>query len=159
MAVFGEYEENKKRLDWQILRSGSVALYLQPEYLNEDVDWLRQHGYQILSCDCTQWTTEEAMHAGLQQTLSFPDHYGKNVNALQDCLFDLPVPEMGGMALVLNRFDVYGKGTGSAPMHSGRTEAEVVVDMLACASRNFLLTGKRFLTLVQSDDGSAMEPA
>lgn len=152
MTVFGQQEDYRNRLDWQILRDGSVSLYFKPEYLHADVEWLRQHDYQIFTCDCTQWTTEEAMHTGFQQTLSFPDYYGKNVNALQDCLYDLPVPETGGMALVLNRFDVYAKGTGSALMHSGRTEAEVVLDLLAGASRHFLLTGRRFLTMVQSDD-------
>ncbi|HTD22243.1 MAG TPA: barstar family protein [Terriglobales bacterium] len=152
MAVFGQQEEYKNRLDWQILRDGSIALYLRQEYLNEDADWLRQHDYQVFACDCTQWTTEEAMHTGFQRTLSFPDYYGKNADALKDCLYDLPVPETGGMALVLNRFDAYAKGTGMPLMHSKRTEAEVVLDILAGASRDFLLTGRRFLTLVQSND-------
>jgi hypothetical protein len=152
MTAFGDDEETTTRLDWQILRYGSVSLYLRPEYLNEDVDWLRRHGYQIFVCDCSGWTSEEAMHNGFQQALSFPGYYGKNVSALADCLRDVPVPDAGGTALVLNRFDAYAKGAGTARMHSGRTEAEVVLDILACTSRNFMLTGKRFLTLAQSDD-------
>jgi len=152
MAAFGQQEEYEKRLDWEILRSGSIALYWRQQYLDEAVDWLRRHDYQVLTCDCEPWISEEAMHTGFQRTLSFPDYYGKNVNALKDCLDDLPVPEVGGMALRLNRYDAYAKGTGTALMHSGRSEADVVLDILACASRHFLLTGRRFVTLVQSDD-------
>jgi hypothetical protein len=144
MAIFADNEEDKTRVDWHILRDGSVSLYLRPQYLNEDVEWLRRHGYQIFQCDCSQWTTEEAMHAGFQQALSFPAYYGKNVNALADCLSDLPVPDAGGTALVLHRFDAYAKGAGTAPMHFGRTEGEVVLDILALTSKNFMLRGKRF---------------
>lgn len=37
-------------------------------------------------------------------------------------------------------------------MHSGRTEAEVVLDVMAGACRFFLLNGKRFMVLVQTEN-------
>lgn len=65
---------------------------------------------------------------------------------------DLEVPEIGGLVLVLEHFDRYSNGAGAEIMRSGRSEAEVVLDIFACASRRFLLTGRRLMTLAQSDD-------
>ena len=52
---------------------------------------------------------------------------------------------------MLNRFDAFQKDR-EALLPSGQAEGEVVLDILARTSTYFLLTGKRFLTLVQSDD-------
>jgi hypothetical protein len=78
--------------------------------------------------------------------------WGHNADALDDCLTDLPIRDDGGAVLVLNRFNVYASGSGSALMHSGRTEAEVVLDVMAGACRFFLVNGKRFMVLVQTEN-------
>lgn len=152
MAPFTQQEEHENRLDWQILRDGSIALYWRREFLDEDILWFRQHNYQIFSFNCDRWASSEEMHADFQRTLNFPGYYGRNLDALNDCLGDLAVPDAGGTALALSRFDAYAKGPGAAPLASGRPEAEIVLDLLARASRFFLLTGRRLLTLVQTDD-------
>ena len=151
MAVFDAPEQSKEALDWVILRDGGIALYWQRQYLEEDLEWFRQQNYQLFSFNCEKWTPG-GMHADLQRTLCFPSYYGHNLDALHDCLEDLSVPERGGTVIVLNRFDSFNKGSGASLLPSGRHEAEIVLDIFARASRYFLLTGKRFLTLVQSDD-------
>jgi hypothetical protein len=42
-------------------------------------------------------------------------------------------------------------GLGSALMRSGRTEAEVLLDVMAGACQFFLLNGKRFIALIQTE--------
>jgi hypothetical protein len=96
--------------------------------------------------------SSEEMHADFQRTLTFPAYYGKNLHALNDSLGDLAVPDEGGFALALVQFDKYTKGPGTAAIPSGCTQAEIVLEVLARASRRFLLSGRRFLTLVQTDD-------
>ena len=153
MAAFDQRDESRKRLDWEILRDGGINLYLRRDYLNEDIDWLRKEHYQLFSFDCSEWTSSKVMHADLARRLSFPPYYGHNLDALHDCLEeDLSVPDLGGVALILSGFDVYAKALGAALLPSGRSEAEAILDILARATRYFLLTGRRFLTLVQSDD-------
>jgi hypothetical protein len=152
MAPFTHQEEHENRLDWQILRDGSIALYWRRELLDEDILWFRQQNYQIFSFNCDRWASSEQMHADFQRTLNFPGYYGRNLDALNDCLGDLAVPDTDGTALALSRFDAYAKGPGATPLASGRPEAEIVLDLLARASRFFLLTGRRLLTLVQADD-------
>jgi hypothetical protein len=64
------------------------------------------------------------MHESLLVELSFPAYYGKNLDALNDCISDLDVPDDGGVAIVLTSYDVYAADPGSARMQSGTRQAE-----------------------------------
>jgi RNAse (barnase) inhibitor barstar len=153
MTAFTLEEEAEDRLDWRILRDGSISLYRNNQFLDDDVSWLRSNGYRIVSFDCANWSSSDLMHESLKGALSFPSYYGRNLDALNECMSeDLEVPEVGGLVLVLKHFDRYSNGHGAELKPSGRTEVEVVLDIFACASRRFLLTGRRLMTLAQSDD-------
>lgn len=39
--------------------------------------------------DCTQIKTREDLHRIFRETLSFPEYYGNNLDALHDCLTEL----------------------------------------------------------------------
>jgi hypothetical protein len=92
---------------------------------------------------------------GFQTCASIPDYYGQNFDALNECLGDLPVPEDGGAAIVLQTFDAYAKSLPAITCRqSSQTDAEVLLDILASASRMHLLYGKRFLTLKATIPGS-----
>ena len=152
MTAFTKQEALENRLDWEILRDGGINLYWRCQYLEEDAGWFRQKNYQVISCRCDKWTSNDAMHTDFQSALSLPDYYGRTLDALNDVLDDIAVPDEGGMVVVFNRFDVYAKGAGAAATPRGPTEASVVLHIFARASRYFLLTGRRLLMLVQSDD-------
>ena len=150
MAAFGQDEDNT--LDWEILRDGGISLYRNRQYLSDDAQWLELRGYRTLAVDCAIWTSYAAMHESLEESLSFPAYYGRNFNALEDCLWDLEVPDDGGLALILKSYDTYARGLGSANQKTGMDDAKAVLHILAGTSRYFLLFGKRFIVLVQSDD-------
>lgn len=152
MVAFNQHGERENRLDLEILRDGSVALYWRREYLSEDIEWLRQQNYQVFSFNCSEWSSDDAMHNDLQRVLPLPAYYGRNFDALYDSVEELAVPDVGGFALVLNRYDAYSKSLGATVMRSGQPRAQVILDIFARGSRYFLLTGRRFLTLLQSDD-------
>lgn len=92
------------------------------------------------------------MHESLQAALAFPDYYGKNFDALNDVVPDLDVPDDGGVALVSITYELYANGPDTSLSGSGIDQAEIVLDILSRASHTFLLTGKRFLTMIQSND-------
>ncbi len=150
MAAFTEDQQN--RLDWEILRDGSISLYRDHRFLNKDIQWFRENLYEVYSFDCTAWLLKNDMYADFQSTLSFPAYFGRNLDALADCLSDLAILDEGGLAVVLDGFNAYAKNCGAALTHSGRPEAEVILDILAHASRTFSLAGKRLVTLVQTND-------
>ena len=76
--------------------------------------------------------------------LSFPGYYGKNLNALNDCLKDIEFPENGKLALGFERFDIFAKKEPDT--------AHDVLDIFASQERSHLLAGRRLLFLLRSGD-------
>ena len=158
MANFKANEVNDEQRDWIVLRDGAICLYWRQEILADDVDWLKSNGYRIISFDAAEWQSpsgwesERLMHESLKAQLSFPDYYGKNLNALDECMLDdLVVPDSGGLVLVLNHYDLFFKPVQN-PVSDGSSTAEVVLSIFARAVRYHMLFGRRLLILVQSDD-------
>ena len=83
----------------------------------------------------SEWESELRMHESLKAQLSFPDYYGKNLNALDECMLDdLVVPDSGGLALVLNHYDRFSEAIHN-PAADGSRTAEVVLSIFAKAVR------------------------
>jgi hypothetical protein len=152
MPFFNNAPDDWQRLDWQILRDGGVHLYWRREYLIEDTKWLANHDYDVLELACETWASQDEMFSDFARVLRLPDYFGRNFDALDECIADLPLTENLGAVIVLTRFDAYAAGAGSAPMPRLKNEAEVVLDIIASASRFHLLNGNRLLALVQTDD-------
>lgn len=144
MAIFEDDPSTWQRLDFRLLQDGPVAMYFRAGVLEADTSWLAAHGYRIDPLDCRGWTTEAAAHATLVSALEFPDYYGRNLDAFNDCLSELHVPDEAGRVLVLTRYDV--------PAAAIPRFAAVLLDIVASQARRKLLFGRRLLALVQTDD-------
>ena len=105
---------------------------------------LRNHGYIIYVLDATSWLSENDFHRDVTDVLAFPDYYGKNLDAFNDCLSDVEIPESGGCAIQFLGFD---KLVAVLPVL-----AHAMLDVIETNSRRFLLTGQRLIALIQSDD-------
>jgi RNAse (barnase) inhibitor barstar len=146
MATFTGDPDETTRLDWRILQNGAMCLYFQRHILDEDVAWLGAQRYEVYHFDCGRWTSEPEFHADVSRQLGFPAWYGRNLDAFNDSLSDLVVPDQGGAALVLVRFDLFVQRLPNVAWH--------VLDIVDVNSRWFLLFGRRLVALVQSDDPS-----
>lgn len=147
MAFFKRKEkapDEPQRLDWKLLERGAIALYHKSSVLSADMGWFRQQGYVIHELNGTQWTDAAAFHADVQRGLAFPDYYAKNLASWVDCLPELQVPDDPGMLIVFRRYDVFAKAQPQL--------AQTILDSIESTSRRFLLTGRRLIALVQSDD-------
>lgn len=147
MAFFKRKEKapaEVERLDWRLLERGAVALYHKSSVLSQDLAWLRHHGYVVHELDAVGWKSPADFHADAQRVLSFPPHYTKNLASWIDCIAEISVPDEGGMAIVFRRYDTFAKAQPQL--------AQTILDSLETTSRRFLLTGRRLLALVQSDD-------
>jgi RNAse (barnase) inhibitor barstar len=133
-----------QRLDWRLLERGAVALYYKSSILAADLGWFRQAKYVVHEMNGTAWDTPATFHADVQRALAFPEYYAKNLASWIDCLGELPVPDDGGTVLVFRRYDAFAKAQPQL--------AQTILDSIESTSRRFLLTGRRLLALVQSDD-------
>lgn len=140
MAVFENNPDEWQRLDWQILQNGWTSLYWQEYILNNDLDWFKNEKYNIIDFDCTKWTDTNQVHKDLKKQLDFPDYYGENLSALNDCLSDVEINEPG-LVIVFRHFHIVHKDI-----------AHSLLDIFARNSRLHNLFGKRLLTLVQVDN-------
>lgn len=132
------------RLDWRLLERGAVALYHRPSILSADIGWFKHERYVIREFEAANWTTAEAFHFDAKRVLEFPAYYAPNLMSWLDCLAELNVPDEGGFIVVFRGYDAFAK----AQPHFAQT----ILDSIETTARRFLLTGRRLLALVQSND-------
>jgi hypothetical protein len=147
MAFFKRKEkapEVVQRLDWKLLERGAVALYYRSSVLSADLGWFRQQNYVIHEFNAAGWVTPAAFHADAKRVLGFPEHYSSNLASWVDCLPELTIPDESGMVLAFRQYDAFAKAQPQL--------AQTILDSLESTSRRFLLTGRRLIALVQSDD-------
>lgn len=143
VAVF--HPEDCNRLDFEILAEGGVALYYQHEILGEDLAWFALERYEVIQFDEEALDSVEGFHFEARLKLGFPEDYEPTLDNLREALSELHVPDEGGTALVL---------PGAHRMAQDDREGFVsLVGVISDLSHEFLLTGQRFVALLQSDDG------
>jgi RNAse (barnase) inhibitor barstar len=146
MAAFTHDPGEWQRLDWRLLQNSAVSLYFRTDILETDVSWFDAHGYNVLRLHAGAFASSETLLVALADLFCFPDYFGRNLDAFNDCLSDIEIPDVGGVLLVLSSFHVVATALP--------TVAQALLEICADNSRRFLLTGRRFLVLVQSDDPS-----
>ena len=142
MPVFTS--QDFERLDWRLLQNGAINLYFRPDILYADIGWLKDHHYRVHAFDCRDWKTEDRFHDDVSSELRFPDYYGRNSAAFNDCLSDLDFPTDGGIVLVFRNIDSFY-----------RTFPDFMKRVLDDIQRNawmHSLFGNRLIALLQSDD-------
>ncbi len=141
MAIFSDNEELNNRLDWRILQNGWTSVYLKDEILKEDLSWFSKENFRVVEFDCTTWISDDVMHKELSTKLEFPDYYGKNFSALNDCLWSLEILQDSGLVIVFNGLD-----------EMDQDHAHVLLDIFAWNARHHMLLGNKLITLVKVED-------
>ncbi len=127
-------------LDWCILQNGWISLYWRTTILDDDLKWFEKENYVIVEFNCRTWDSDKIMHSQLKEKFDFPDYYGKNLDALRDCLSDLNIIRRG-LVVVFRHLDSIEKQT-----------AHTILDIMADNARLQMLFGNRIITLAQVDD-------
>jgi hypothetical protein len=154
--VFDPGDELSHPLDYRLAVNGFVTLYWDPQVLAGAVSWLDEHGYRVARADSSRWLTVADMHDDLAMLMDFPDYYGRNFAALNDCLGDVASGYYGlpreatGLVLVLDGFDRF--------FARDREAAYGLLDVFATRARGAALFGHRMLCLAQSGDGRLSVP-
>jgi RNAse (barnase) inhibitor barstar len=150
VAAFDPEADLSQDLAFRLLINTSVTLFWRNSILDKTTQWLSSHSYQVTRLDASHWTTEEDLHQDIATALNFPDYYGRNLDALNDCMRDVVdhdygwSPQSTGLALVFTNYNAFATHCPNA--------AQIVLDIMADQSRSAALLGRRLMCLVQSND-------
>ena len=120
--------------------SAMAPFQLNRDELQHDLPWrLMQSSPVTLYCRRDYFEEDEsALHEALRLGLGLPHHTGHNFDALNDSLSDIEVPGESGVMVALDHVT-------DAP------RADVLLQVLADASRWWLLFGRIFGVLARTD--------
>lgn len=157
MATWDADDEMTHVVDFNLVQNTFVTMFWRPTLLDQTVEWLRGHLYDVVEFDAAAWGSAVDMYDDFSLALNFPDYFGRNLDALNDCMGDVASGDYGwrqdatGLAIVLRAFDTFAT--------MDRATAQTVLDIFASQARSALLIGNRIICLVQSDDPRlAFEP-
>jgi RNAse (barnase) inhibitor barstar len=129
---------------FELLRLSPLTRFADPAMMAEEVRDLEADGYHCVTLDCAAWAGEADFHTAAATALSFPDYYGHNLDALNDCIKSIDVGGHRGLVLVFTHWEAFARVAGDRAWH--------VLDIIACASRFRLVYGERLLALVHVAD-------
>jgi hypothetical protein len=128
------------------MQNGPVTKYWRREYFTEDLSELSSLGVRIAHFDVRSWGDDVSkMRDVLRDELGMPSYTGDNFDAIADSLTDIDVPDDGGLVIGLDNF-------------TASDTNEVLLDVLAAASRRWLLFGRLLVVLLRTDNGQYEGP-
>lgn len=141
---------SQEKLDMNLLKNSFVGVYKTEFKLNTDLNWYKENGYAVINLDAEKWNNELDFHSEISKQMGFPDYYGNNLNALNDCLFDALKDKKTNLVIVLHNYEL-------AIQRIGERFAWSVLDIFADKSRMLALEGIKIVTLVRSTNEIEME--
>jgi hypothetical protein len=121
------------------------------DILREAEQGLQALGYRRTSLDASTWNDADDLHDAVAAALRFPDYYGRNFDALDDCLGDVAHGDYGwsasestGLLVVVRGFGIFA-----------RRQPTIARDLAASfggTTRAGLLFGHRLVWLLHVDD-------
>jgi hypothetical protein len=124
-------------------RRGGVYRLLGEDGRDEAERRAQDRGLWFGRADLSRARTAAGLHAALARALRFPAHYGKNWDALADCLGDLSWLEGPGWVLLLDGAD----GLAAASPDDLATALEV----LRSAAASWAEEGRPFVALLRGE--------
>lgn len=151
MATWDADDERTHPVDYRLVHNTFVTMFWRSALLDDTVGWLRSHSYQVVEFDAGSWSSDADMFDDVALALNFPDYFGRNLDALNDCMSDVASGDYGwdatsntGLVIVLRAFDAFTA--------VDRRTAQYLLDIIAAQARCAILIGHRILCLVQSND-------
>lgn len=144
--VFSSYEEAQERVDWQFLQNGSVNLFWREEIFDAAIDALEELGYKAIKLN---FQSVEKFTFDISDALKWEEHFGYYpwngvMAALEEGFEEEPFSSANDAVFCLSGFHKM--------MEQDPYLAKYFLNILEDTSRIYLLFGKRFISLIQTND-------
>ena len=142
------FDGQRQGFDWTLLQAGFVFRYAARFQFDSACTRLTDLGYLVHELDAQEWASVEDMHAAFATSMSFPDYYGKNLDAFNDALSDVATfsygsdPAAAGTVLAIPDFD--------ALLRIDHRTGRKILEIFARQARLAALYGHPMLCLVQT---------
>jgi hypothetical protein len=149
VAAWDPDAETTHPVDFRLVHNTFVTMFWRSSLLDQTIEWLRSHAYEVVEFDAASWASAAEMLDDVAAGLEFPDYFGRNLDALNDCMRDVASGDYGwhadatGLVIVLRAFDAF-----TSADHSRQILLDIFADQARCA----ILIGNRIICLVQSND-------
>ncbi|RYG94777.1 MAG: hypothetical protein EON58_15530 [Alphaproteobacteria bacterium] len=135
------------RADWPLLQNGAVHLFWSQEVLAQTRSQLAEIGYE--QSEIVFGSKVPGFQTQISKALKWEEQFGYggwtgNLNALEDGMRYFPFGPSGRSCLVFLNFHQFASKSPQT--------AHQVLDIIECAARDHLLSGKLLLALVQTND-------
>jgi hypothetical protein len=95
----------------------AVNLYFDHAVLDRDVAELLDAGYHVVRADASGWLCVADAHRDLARMFAFPEYYGQNWDAFNDCLREFGFPAAAsGLVMVLTGIDAFAEQFPTPPI-------------------------------------------
>lgn len=123
--------------------NGSVIKFWRQSVMEKYIENIKKEGFDVYTFDCFNWDKQTCLKE-IGTTLGFPDYYGMNLDAFNDCLSDI-VPDNEGLVLVFKNFDKFNEIYKETAYH--------VLDIIQDNSWKLLVRNqKKLMAYIHSDD-------
>lgn len=157
MATWDLADELNHPLDFLLIQNGFITLFFRRTVLDETISWLEQRSNKVVEVDSASWRSLADLHRDIAKALDFPDYYGSNLDALNDCLSDVAVQSYGwsaadtGLVLVIDGYESFADRDTET--------AHLLLDIFATKAGYAALFGNRMMCLVRTADATIQIPS
>ena len=136
--------EDTITLENRLLQNGCIVMYYSPFLMEQHSCELVLAGWTFKEIYAASKGSQNEFFDQVSMQLDFPDYFGRNLDALNDCLSDIVLPESRRLAFGLTRFDLLAQQSADF--------AHAVLDIFARMERSCLMRNERILLLIQSSN-------
>lgn len=133
------------RADWSLLQNGPITLFRKREYFVDAINALSELKYHIIQ---VRYSDRDSFYRDMSAALKWEQQFGYqwqgNLDAFDDGLIDEPFSTSSDSAICVENFDRL--------VADDREWSWNFLDIIADNSRSYLLSGKRLICLIQTND-------